>query len=649
MKSLVFGYFILIVLIVGATHVNAQYSEKYRPQYHFSPAKGWMGDPDGLVVNNGKYHLFWWGHAVSEDLVFWKELPYPMKGGDGNFSYFSGSVIVDKNNTAGFGKNSMIAFYTRHLPGDSLPEAQAISISTDEINFNYYPENPVLDINKIFFRDPQVFWHSKDQKWKMIVALSAEHKIHIYESSDAKKWTFCSEFGEIGAKSAFWECPDLFQVSIKGNPSEKRWMLMIGRGPNRVQYFVGDFDGKKFTTDPETEAYLKSGKGISGRVFQDFEGNITTQGWVIKGDAFKSRKLDSDSSHHLGETYLSSADKKHAVGQVRSPAFRIEKNAINFLLAGADKPEALSIDLLVNGKVVRTTSGQGSGALKWNGWDVSGLVGKTAVIQIKDASTEKEGYLTVDHIIFSDQLWDYKQEHALWMDYGNDFYATRTWRNYDKVQDSVIAIAWMGNWDYAGKVPSSWGKGFQSIPRVFELKRVNGRYRLVQAPVPALQKLRNNFQEKQNQRIDTERSDLFKPKKNVYELELTFKPGNASRFGTDLLVGEGRKLRLVYDTKTAQLCMDRTACTDFTSDSQFASVFATKMKAPVPLQQGLLKLRIFVDQASIEVFANDGEVVLSALTFPSENQLGVSFFSEGGNTFLQSLKAWEMTSIWNKN
>jgi fructan beta-fructosidase len=213
---------------------------------------------------------------------------------------------------------------------------------------------------------------------------------------------------------------------------------------------------------------------------------------------------------------------------------------------------------------------------------VSALVGKTGVIRIKDASPEKDAYLNVDHILFSDQLLDHQQEHALWMDYGNDFYATRTWKNYDREQDSVIAIAWMGNWDYAGKVPSTWGKGFQSLPRLFELNRAGGGYRLVQAPVPAFEKLRNNFHEKQNQQIGTERKDLFQPQKNVYELELTFKPGKAGRFGTDLLVGEGRKLRLVYDTKTAELCIDRTACTDFTSDKQFTSVFATKMKAPVP-------------------------------------------------------------------
>src|SRR5699024_3140911 len=141
------------------------------PQFHFSPASGWIGDPDGLVYTNNKFHMYWWGHAISEDLVYWQELPYPMKGDDGQFSYFSGSVVVDKENTSGFGEESMIAFYTKHFKGDSIPETQAISVSKDGgLSYNYYEGNPILDINKVFFRDPQVFWYDKDQMWKMVVS-----------------------------------------------------------------------------------------------------------------------------------------------------------------------------------------------------------------------------------------------------------------------------------------------------------------------------------------------------------------------------------------------------------------------------------------------------------------------------------------------
>ena len=647
MRTILVTYSIGLLLCITAIGAKAQYREKYRPQYHFSPEKGWMGDPDGLVFTDNKYHLFWWGHAVSEDLVHWKELPYPMKGGNGKFSYFSGSVIVDKKNTAGFGANSMIAFYTKHLPGVSLPETQAISVSNDGIYFNYYSNNPVLDIGKIFFRDPQVFWYAPEQKWKMVVALPAEHKVQIYESPDAKRWTFCSDFGGLGARSAFWECPDLFEVSMRDEPGKKKWIMMIGRGPNRVQYFVGDFDGKKFTPDVRTERYLVSGEGISGQVFEDFEDSIAGE-WTIAGTAFDHLRSRTDSCDHMGKGFVSSESQSGAGGELTSPAFKISKPAVNFLISGANNAETC-IELVVGGKVVRSTSGDGSKVLKWNGWDVNDLVGKTATIRIKDTSLGKGESITVDHICFSDQLLNHKLEHALWMDYGSDFYATRTWRDVDNVSNRTVAIAWMGNWDYARKAPSSWGKGFQSIPRVFNLKNTDAGIRLVQTPLPELQRLRNNIQQRQNILIKSGNVQLFTPSRNVYELDLEFKPLDAGLFGADLLVGEGRKLRLSYDPKTSVLCLDRTSCTDFISDPQFNQAFAVEMKAPLHLQNGLLKLKIFVDQSSVEVFSNDGEVVLSAVTYPSERQLGVSFFSEGGSTMLQSLKAWELSSIWNNS
>lgn len=644
MKTLLLNGLISLTFLMNVCDLKAQYREKYRPQYHFSPEKGWIGDPDGLVFTEGKYHLFWWGHAISDDLVYWKELPYPMKGGDGSFSYFSGSVVVDKKNTAGFGHNSMIAFYTKHLPGDSLPETQAISVSNDRTYFHYYAQNPVLDIGKVFFRDPQVFWYAPEQSWKMVVALPAEHKIHIYESRDAKSWSFCSEFGGIGARSAFWECPDLFEVPIRDGSGKKKWIMMIGRGPNRVQYFVGEFDGKRFVADKENLAHLKSGEGIEGELFHDFETKLA--GWKLKGNAFSYQNSSADSSHNLGSGLISSKNNSGSSGEVISPTFKIRKPAINFLLAGSNAPEKTSIDLIVDGKVVRTASGDGTGVMKWNGWDVSALVGKSATIRIQDTSTAPDNYILVDHIHFSNQLLDHKLEHALWLDYGTDFYATRTWRDIDNESNRTVAIAWMGNWDYARKAPTSWGKGFQSIPRVLELKRTDAGLRLVQVPLPELQKLRKGLEHKQDVLLSYKNVELFTPKANIYELEAEFKPQGAALLGIDMLVGEARKLRLSYNPTTSLLSLDRTSCTDFTSDAQFTSAFAVEMKAPVKLQQGLLKLRIFVDQSSVEVFSNDGEIVLSAVTYPSEKQLGLSFFSEGGASLIKSVKAWELSSIW---
>ena len=326
--------------------------QKYYPQYHFRPAAGWIGDPDGLVYTDSLFHLFWWGHATSPDLVHWTEHPQPMKGGDGTFSYFSGSVAVDNHNTAGFGRKSMVAVFTRHYPGDTLPETQALAVSTDGGTvFNYYAQNPVLDINRIFFRDPQVFWYAPGKLWKMVVSVPDIQQIHIYESADLKSWKFCSAFDGLGAKNSFWECPDLFELSVAGT-GQKKWVMLIGRGPNRVQYFVGDFNGKTFTPDSLTAAYLTSGTGLSGTVFEDFEQGLGN--WKPTGNFAGKEPPAVD---YLGNSYVATPAQKPSAGRLTSQTFNIQSNAINFLIAGSNKPGSTCINLVVDGKTLRSTTG----------------------------------------------------------------------------------------------------------------------------------------------------------------------------------------------------------------------------------------------------------------------------------------------------
>jgi len=654
MKYITFLLPLLCFTAYGQDHNENIYQEKYRPQFHFSPAKGWIGDPDGLVYTDGKFHLYWWGHAVSEDLVHWQELPYPMKGSDGKFSYFSGSVVVDRKNTGGFGENSMIAFYTKHFPGDSIPETQAISVSNDNgLSYHYYEHNPVLDINEVFFRDPQVFWHKPDQKWKMVVSLPDVQQIHIYESNDLKQWDFCSSFGDLGAKNSFWECPDLFELPVSGQNDESKWVMLIGRGPNRVQYFVGDFDGKTFVPDGKIVDYLQNGTGLRGLVYDNFEGGEYTR-WQMEGEAFKDGAAPKGAIDYLGERYLGDLSQGNAIGSAISKPFTITHNAINFLMAGGTHPDSLCVNLVVDGKVYRTATGDQTNVFKWNGWDVSDLIGKKAQLAIVDAIVDStHGAIAIDHVVFSNELMNHQLEHALWLDYGNDYYATRTWRNYDdpnKFGDTVFAIGWMGNWDYSRWAPTSWGKGFQSLPRVMSLKQHPTGYRVVQQPIPQLQQLRQPLHRANGVIVEKDtKMEPFKPAKNTYEIEAEIKPHDNAVFGLNLLVGEGRKLALRYSPATSTLCLDRTNCTDFISEQQFNDVFAKKMYAPLSLHEGTLKLHIFVDQASVEIFTNDGEVVLSAVTFPSEDQLGIEVFSEDGETEIISLDAWEMKSIWEHN
>lgn len=646
-------------LLVGQG-VKAQYDEMYRPQFHFSPKKGWIGDPDGLVFTEGKYHLFWWGHAVSEDLVHWEELPHPMKGGDGTFSYFSGSVVVDKKNTSGFGKDSFIAVYTRHMPGDSLPETQAISVSNDAINFQYYEGNPVLDINEIFFRDPQVFWYEPEEKWVMVVSLPVVQTIQIYESRNMKDWTFLSDFGALGAQNSWWECPDLFELPVNGDPDNKKWVMLIGRGPNRVQYFLGSFNGKEFVADKETEEYLKLGKGLEGKIFSDFEKN--SENWKSEGN-FNREKV-TDTTVALGDFYLSSrtpvtgkirevnaknrTDSLLTTGYMLSPEFIIKENAINFLISGGSH-SGTSIDLEIDGKTVRSSNAGGSEVFRWNGWDVSDLNGKKARIRIVDSSPDGAlGYIAVDHIMFSDLLRNQNLEHALWLDYGTDFYAARTWRDIDRVSDRTTILGWMGNWDYSRDVPTSWGKGFESVPREIALKKLPQGTRIVQQPVPELKKLRKEILEINNKLIEGIEL-VSSPSRNTYEIEAVFNTTNPFVFGFNLLVGEGRKLILSYDPQTSTFCLDRSRTTDYLSDKEFIEKFATKMCAPVLSENEELRLRILVDQSSIEIFTNEGDKVFSALTFPSELQTGIEIFSDGGKTELLEFKMWELRSIWKKN
>lgn len=236
-------------------------NEKFRPAYHFSPRYGWMNDPNGMVYHNGKYHLFYqynpygsvwgnmhWGHAISEDLKRWEHQPVAIAP-DKLGSIFSGSVVIDKDNTAGFGENAMIAIYTS--AGEFQTQSIAYSLD-DGQSFTKYEGNPVLsDSDIVDFRDPKIFWHKPTNKW--IMSLATSQTISFYGSVNLKKWEKLSEFGSnIGAHGGVWECPDLFPLSYNG---QTKWVLFVSINPgglnggSATQYFIGDFDGQIFKAD----------------------------------------------------------------------------------------------------------------------------------------------------------------------------------------------------------------------------------------------------------------------------------------------------------------------------------------------------------------------------------------------------------------
>mgnify|MGYP006164461965 FL=1 len=279
---LVFTFFFFISSINAQTKSN-DIDEKFRPQIHFTPEKNWVNDPNGMVYYKGKYHLFFqhspnssvwsdisWGHATSNDLVHWERKPiaiYP----DSLGLIFSGSAVVDKNNSSGLGKNGIIplvAMYTSHdmkkeKAGVIDVENQSIAYSLDEgETWIKYNANPVLKNPGVRdFRDPKVFWHEQSKNW--VASIAAQDQISFYASSDLKNWKKLSDFGKtIGSHDGVWECPDLFPIQYEGKTF---WVLIVNinpGGPNggsATQYFVGDFNGKEFKCDYKQVKWMDYG------------------------------------------------------------------------------------------------------------------------------------------------------------------------------------------------------------------------------------------------------------------------------------------------------------------------------------------------------------------------------------------------------
>jgi len=488
---------IFLSCLLGILSLSAfsQYNEPYRPSYHFMPKSGRVGDPCGFVFYQGQYHVFWWGKAVTTDFTsYYEQSARAVIGDDGSFHYYTGSVVVDKNNTASFGKDKMIAVYTM-TNKETKNQSQGISVSDDGVMFNYFPGNPVLDINSTEFRDPTVFWHEPTSKWIMVVAAPLDRQIKFYSSNDLKQWTWLSDFGPWGSRLNIWECPDIYQLPLDGDDDNKQWVLMTSVGPNQGQYFVGNFDGQTFTLNKQQEVF------------------------------------------HLGGDC---------------------------------------------------------------------------------------------------------EERTLWVDAGSDFYAARAFKDYDGTLQHTIWMAWMNNWDYArGEVPASRGRGFWSIPRNISLKTFPEGIRLIQEPLESLKKLRGR-QVDYSTKLHKGNNPIvgFTPQNNVYEIEAEFSVKGEDEIGFNLCVGDGRSLPIRYNTQSSMLKIDRTNCTSDTIPR-----FNRTMENRIPLEDGKLKMRIFVDKSSVEVFVNSGRLVFSLLTFPSEEQTGVELFSKNGNTIL-NLSAWEVKSVW---
>lgn len=275
--------------------------EKYRPAYHHTPLYGWMNDPNGMFYKDGVWHLYYqwnpygskwqnmtWGHSSSKDLVNWEHHPAAIEA-NGLGTVFSGSSAVDTENSAGFGKDAVLAMYT----SAGVSQVQSLAYSTDNgETFSIYPGNPTLALESEA-RDPNMFWNPDTKTWTLILAHPLDHEMLIFTSPDMKSWTLQSKFGQgLGAQDGVWECPDLFKLKVDGT-DEKKWVLICNINPggpfggSGTQYFIGDFDGKTFKADTDASGkvptkWMDYGKDNYASVsFSDAPGGRRTiLGWM---------------------------------------------------------------------------------------------------------------------------------------------------------------------------------------------------------------------------------------------------------------------------------------------------------------------------------------------------------------------------------
>lgn len=807
------------------TPAPAPYNEPYRPQFHYSPQRNWVNDPNGLVFYKGEYHLFYqynplgndwgnmsWGHAVSKDLIHWRELPVaiPFTPQEG---VFSGSIVVDTNNTSGLGtkKNpAMVAVYTSARDGN---QSQSLAYSLDAgRTFTRYPGNPVLDIDSAEFRDPKVFWDAARKRWAMVVVKATEHKVAIYSSSNLTSWKHESDFGPLNATGGVWECPDLFPLPT-GRGKQTEWVMIVNLNPggpqggSAAQYFVGDFDGKTFTADdkpyvapagqlmagfdgadyegwtptgdafgtgpaagdldgqagaanwigagfassfhnrdagkgtltspaftinstninflvaggnhPRVPGAVPGGKRPEGTVIADFEQPTWPAGWTATGDLAKAGPVLgwSGDPGYEGERHVNTWMEglgDGATGTLTSPEFTISTKNLSLLVGGGNHPMSLenptAVNLLVDGKVVRTVTGQDLGGLNWANWNLDDLQGKKAQVQLVDQNTGGWGHILLDHVVASDEPaapiatdttvnlvvdgkvvrtttgtdsesfdwrnWDVSDlrgkqatiqlsdnntsgwghimadqftmsdtpalsgiQRAHWLDQGADHYAAVT---FNGVPDGRrISVAWMNNWQYAGATPTSpWRSSF-TVPRELSLAKVGRQYEVRSQPVRELAGIeRERPTTARNVRVDG--LATLPASGTQYDLSVELDLKRSKRAGIDVRVGEGQYTRIGVDRARGELFIDRTK----SGAVDFNAAFPAVHRAPLTLRGNTVKLRVLVDRNSVEVFAQDGRLVMTDLVFPDLSSDGIRAFSDGGQARVTRMQFTPVSSIW---
>lgn len=515
---------------MAATTTAAEFQEQHRPQFHFTPPSGWMNDPNGMVYHNGEYHLFYqhnpdstvwgpmhWGHAVSKDMVDWEHLPialYP----DSLGAIFSGSAVVDVNNTSGLGTKenpAMVAVFTYHnaeaeKAGRNDFQTQGIAFSLDNgRSWTKYKANPVLKNPGIRdFRDPKVIWYEPEQEW--IMALAVKDHISFYSSKNLLDWKLESDFGaNVGAHGGVWECPDLFKMPVEGTDEEK-WVLIVNINPGApnggsgTQYFVGDFNGSRFVLDPQFQA-----------------------------------------------------------------------------------------DLNARPVIAKVVNGQ----------------------------------------------------EGIWLDYGRDQYAGVSWSGIPEEDGRRLFMGWMSNWDYANVVPTEKWRSAMTVARKLELVNTPAGLRVASKPVKELENIYGASESLEEQTVSNVLAISEKLSFNpvTYDLQLDLKPvGPQSSFAIELSNEKDQKVLVGYDVSRGQYYIDRTKA----GDHSFSDKFSGVQYAPRLSNDASFDLRLLVDVASVEFFADGGKTVMTSVFFPDEPFTRVRLVPGQGRLKLDSGKITNLKSIY---
>lgn len=661
-------FFVELILLFSLFNVISVYSQTgydalYRPQSHFSPAKNWINDPCGTIYYDSMYHLMYqynplgdqwgnmsWGHAVSPDLVHWEELPVALTV-DPIGAIFSGSAVIDKNNTAGFGENAMVAIFTHA----GAQQHQSIAYSVDNgATWLKYEGNPVLPNQGVAdFRDPQVFWYEPQSKW--IMTLAVKDRIQIFSSPNLTEWSFESEFGTtIGSHAGVWECPDLFPLKVEGT-NDSKWVMIVSINPggpaggSGTQYFVGEFDGHAFHPDAD---FLKAFEVRipEGVLFADFETSFDN--WTISGEAFSDGPVSGSlpnqqpvtgyTGSRLINSYRNGDDTK---GKLTSPSFEITLDHINFLIGGGNRPNEAEVRLIVDGSIVRRTTGRNEERLLWANWNVSDMKGKIARIEIADEATGGWGHINVDHIIFSDTPAANNSLEAFWVDFGPDFYAGRSWENLPPTTNAErVWIAWMSNWAYAGAIPTSPWRGAMSLPRAMTLKNTSEGLRLFQQPVQQFASILKEARTLSTGTVAEVNDYLSTNNVKSKHFKISYRLLTSADAGVKVRSNSTAATRIGYNPVEHRVYVDRSV----SGVLPFGSGFDNFFEAPISADLDSLQFDIYVDHSSVEVFVNNGGVVLTSLIFPSETMDQIEFYTgNASDTRIFNLSFNEIESIWN--